>query len=314
MILTGGLGTRLRPLTPGLPKALVPILNRPLVAYGLDLLAAAGLREIVVVVGGADARTGPTALAEAPAGVRVSVAVQPEPRGSGDAVISAGEALAGRRVVVLAVDALLRGPLRPHVEAFMRGDVDAWLVLHPTDRPHEMGIAILEGDRVVDLEEKPARPRSNLALCGVWMLAPVAIERVRTRPFINTKGESDLSATLAEMLKEGHAIGGREFDGEWLDVGALGALLATQATLLAEADGQERTDLIIERSDIHEPVLLGRGVLLEDSTLGPNVVVGDGCVLRHVRLRDALVAPGAALEGMDATGVVVTSDGDVGEA
>ncbi|MBM3141268.1 MAG: hypothetical protein FJZ92_13950, partial [Chloroflexi bacterium] len=77
VILTGGLGTRLRPLTPGLPKALVPILNRPLVAYGLDLLAAAGLREIVVVVGGADARTGPTALAEAPAGVRVSVAVQP---------------------------------------------------------------------------------------------------------------------------------------------------------------------------------------------------------------------------------------------
>ncbi|MDA0365351.1 MAG: sugar phosphate nucleotidyltransferase [Chloroflexi bacterium] len=318
MILTGGLGTRLRPLTLDLPKALVPILNRPLIAYGIDLLADAGVREIVVVVAGGDDRTGSAAIAAAPAGIGVSVAVQEEPRGSGDAVVCAGAALDGRRVIVLAVDTLLRGSLASHVAAFMSGDDepgwDVWLVLHHTDRPTEMGIAIVEGDRVVDLEEKPAHPRSNLALCGVWMLAPAAIERLRTDPVINANGEADLTRTVAAMLADGHRIGGRELDGYWLDVGTIPSLLTTQAILLDEADRHEQTDLIIERSDIEEPVLLGAGTLIEDATLGPNVVIGAGCVLRHVRLRDALVAPGATLEHMDEAHVVVTANGVVGRA
>lgn len=314
MILTGGLGTRLRPLTLDLPKALVPILNRPLIAYGIDLLAEAGVREIVVVVAGSDSRTGPVAIAAAPRGVRVSVAVQPEPRGSGDAVTSAGVALDGRHVVVLAVDTLLRGSIRPQVAAFLASDVDAWLVLHHTDRPTEMGIALLEGDRVVDLEEKPARPRSTLALCGVWMLAPAAVERLRANPVINIGGEADLTRTVAAMLADGHRIGGRELDGYWLDVGTIPSLLTTQAILLDEADHQEKTDLIIERSDIEEPVLIGQATLIEDATLGPNVVIGAGCVLRHVRLRDALVAPGATLEHVDEAHVVVTAAGEVGRA
>ena len=314
MILTGGLGTRLHPLTLGLPKALIPILNRPLIAYGVDLLVAAGIREIVVVVAGTDGRTGPAAVAAAPAGVRISVGVQPEPRGSGDAVVCAGAALDGRRVVVLAVDTLLRGSLAPHVQAFMRGDVDAWLVLHPTDRPTEMGIALLEGERVIDLEEKPEHPRSNLALCGVWMLAPSAIERLRTAPVINAQGESDLTRTVGAMLADGYAIAGRELEGYWFDVGTIRSLLTTQAILLSEADHAERTDLVIERSDIAEPVLIGPGTLIEDATLGPNVVVGAGCVLRHVRLRDALVAPGATLEHFEDAHVVVSGTGAIGRA
>ncbi|MSQ42472.1 MAG: hypothetical protein EXR65_05490, partial [Dehalococcoidia bacterium] len=93
VILTGGRATRLRPLSEGMPKSLIPLLNRPLIVYALGLLAAAGLREIVVVVGAADDRTGPAAIAAAPPGVAVTVARQAEPLGSGDALTSVGEAL-----------------------------------------------------------------------------------------------------------------------------------------------------------------------------------------------------------------------------
>src|SRR5690606_13104079 len=220
-----------------------------------------------------------------PPGMRVTTAVQPEPKGSGDAAIRPGAALDGRRVVVLAVDALLRGSLRPPVEAFMAADVAGWLALHETDRPQSMGIAQVEDDRVVDLEEKPEHPKSNLALVGVWMLAPEAVERVRTNPVINAKGESDLSATLAKMLEEGHALGGRRFDGAWLDVGALGALLDTQAVLLDEHGGETGTET--EDSVIEPPVLVSPEARVEGSTLGPNVVVGPGAVLKDVMLRDA---------------------------
>ncbi len=267
-----------------------------------------------MVVAGNDAQTGPTAKEHAPDGVTVHVAVQPEPRGSGDAVLCAGPPLAGRKVVVLAVDALLRGDLRSQVDAFVASDVAAWLTLHPTDRPREMGIAILEGDRVVDLEEKPQEPRSDLALCGVWMLTPAVIERLRDRPFINAKGEVDLSATIAEMLKDGATIGGRRFDGRWLDVGAIGSLLATQGELLAEERWHEGRKVVAEQTEIKDPVLIGRAAVIAGSVLGPNVVIGDGAIVRNSNLRDALVVAGARLDDFRGDHVIVAANGEIGRA
>ncbi|MEX2446903.1 MAG: sugar phosphate nucleotidyltransferase [Dehalococcoidia bacterium] len=297
VILTGGRATRLRPLSEGMPKSLIPLLNRPLIAYAVDLLAEAGLREVVVVVGPDDDRTGPAAIAAAPPGVEVSVAVQHEPKGSGDALTSVGDALDGRHVVVLAVDAVLRGSLRPHVDAFMASEYDAWFVLHETDRPREMGIVTLEGDRVTHLEEKPEEPRSNLALVGVWMVAPHVVAEMRRAPLVSPRGEVELSGTLQVRHAEGRPMGGSVFDGDWLDAGTLAALLTTQGTLLGE-----------------RPSLVADDASVEDSRLGPNVVVGAGAVLRRVTLAHALVAPGAHLEGVEASHIVVTGDGSVTSA
>ena len=298
VILTGGRATRLRPLSEGMPKSLIPLLNRPLIAYAIDLLASAGLREIVVVVGPTDDRTGPAAKAVAPSGVEISVAVQHEPKGSGDALTSVGDRLAGRHVVVLAVDTILRGELRPHIDAFMRSSTDAWFVLHETDRPRDMGIVVLEGDpaagRVVHLEEKPAEPRSNLALVGIWMVAPNVVEEMRRNPMVSPRGEVELSGTLSVLHEQGRPMGGSVFSGDWLDAGTLGALISTQGALL---DGRAS--------------LVAADATVEDSQLGPNVVVGARAVLHRVTLSDALVAEGAHLEGVQASHVVVMGDGQV---
>ena len=326
VILTGGMGTRLQPLTPDLPKAMVPLLNRPLIAYGLDLLAGMGLRELVVVVGGSDEQTGPCALEHTPPRTTVSLAVQLAPNGPGDAVASVGDALNARPVVVLAVDTVLRGAdLRDHLDAFIASGAAAWLPLAFTDRPKEMGIAEIDGDRIVTLEEKPQEPRSNLACIGLWLLAPEAVERVRRNSTINSKGESDLTGTIATMLNEGAHIGGRSFAGQWLDCGSLVGLLQAQSALLEDvppmtfaasgsaAHGEVRTESLVHvaGSELRGPVLLGEDVEIEDCVLGPEVVIGAGARLRGVRLEHALVAPGAQIEGGEHAAVVVTTKGAI---
>jgi glucose-1-phosphate thymidylyltransferase len=311
-----------------MPKSLVPLLNRPLVTYGLDLLAGMGLTELVVVVGGGDARTGPCALENRPAGTSIELAEQPTPKGSGDAAIAPGSLLDDRVVVVLAVDTVLQGAdLRPHLDAFAASDAVAWLPLAHTDRPREMGIALLDGDRVVELEEKPQEPKSNLACVGLWLLAPDAIERLRTDPVINAKGESDLTATIAAMLEEGRHVGGREFAGRWLDGGSLSGLLGAQSALLRDlpavalaapgggpAAAMTESSMHVIGSELHGPVMLGKDVRIEDCVLGPEVVVGDGANLRGMRLQRALVAPGAHAEGGEYHDIVITSEGVIASA
>lgn len=281
-----------------------------------------------MVVGGGQDEVAERAPEMAPPGLNVDIAVQVEPRGPGDAVASAGERLTGRAVIVIAVDTVIRGDLRPHVDAFLRSGAAAGLVLQATGEPREMGIAVLEGDRVMHLEEKPERPRSDLAVVGVWMLGPQAVERVRMDPVINARGESDLTATIGAMVEEGADVRGWPLAGRWLDAGSLAALLATQSCLLADlaptmlaatesdlsgpvAAGD---DTVVTRSQITGPVLLGRGVTIDDCDLGPDVVVGDGAVLRDVRLRHALISAGAGLEGGAHKDIAVSSSGDIGRA
>lgn len=317
VVLTGGLGTRLHPLTRSLPKSMVPLLNRPLVAYAVEMLASAGIEEVAVVVSARDRRTEAVARRAAPPGMRLSVAVQREPRGSGDAVLSVGSALRGRRAVVVAVDTVLTGgSLAPHVAAFSSGGEVARLVLHTTDRPREMGIVELaaDGERVVHLEEKPAAPRSRLALVAVWMLAPPAVERLRSAPHVNQKGENDLSGTLARMVGEGAHLAGSLWEGEWLDGGSLAGLLHAQGRLLA-AGGRRPlpAGARVSESTLRGRVLVGDDARIERSRVGPDVVVGAGAVLRDVRLERALVVPGARLAGGDYRDVIVSPDAGVVE-
>ena len=325
VVLTAGLGTRLQPLTPATPKPLVPLLNRPLIAYALDLMRDLGLREVAVVVGPEDEATGTYARGHAPADFATTVAVQQEARGPGDAVASVGAALEGRTVVVLAVDTVLTGVDAGLLADFETSAASSGLLLKPVADPRSFGVAVLEGDRIVDLEEKPAEPRSNLALVGLWVLAPEAVERVRTNPYINAKGESDLTATVATMLAEGSEVRGWVLDGEWLDGGTLEGLLHAQSRLLpgstaagaAAIDATDSklsgsiaaaSDAVVTRSTVRGPALIGAGARIEGCNLD-EVVVGAGAKLAGVELRRALVAPGASLQGGSYADVVVTPAG-----
>ena len=324
VILTAGKGTRLQPLTPATPKSLVPLLNRPLAAYAIELVADLGLREIVVVVSAGDESTADRVRELAPPDVTVSIAVQHDAKGPGDAVLSVGSALDDRAVFVRAVDTVLLGSARDAARRFLDGEADAGLLLKPVADPRAFGVATLDGERVTQLEEKPEQPRSDLALVGLWMLRPPAIERLRTNPFINAKGESDLTATVGVLVSEGAPVAGWVFTGEWLDGGTLEGLLHAQSRLLAglepgvmpAGDGNELQGVIsaagaeAHGARLHGPVLLAAGSRVEDCLL-ERVVVGAGAQLRDVQLLDALVTEGARLVGGAYRNVVVTGDGIV---
>ncbi len=301
VILTGGKATRLRPLSYELPKALVPVLNRPLIAYALERLAETEVREVWLVVMPGDDRTEPTARAAALEGMTIHVAVQPVPNGPGDALAQVPhDRLRGRHVAVIAADALLYGgDLASQFASWVFEPVDAWLPLAPTDTPKTMGIAQLDGERITEFIEKPEHPKGNLASPAWWLLGPGAVDRILDDPVINAKGELEISATLTALIDEGHLVGGRRFDGEWLDTGTLGNLLATQSRLLADCESS---------------VLVAPDAVLEDCELGPDVVVGAGCRLRGAKLSNALVAPGASLDGVEDSGIVVTPSGEIGRA
>lgn len=329
VILTAGLGTRLRPLTPSVPKPLVPLVNRPLIAYALELMVEIGCSEVAIVVGPDDGETGRWARAHAPDSLTVSIAVQRAPRGPGDAVVSVGEALNGRSVAVLAVDTVLVGAARPAVDAFMRSAATAGLLLHAVDEPRSFGVAVLEGDRVTHFEEKPDAPRSNLALVGLWLLAPGAVERVRARPVINAKGESDLSATVAAMVDERSDVRGWRFDGAWLDGGTLDGLLhahnvllealvppASSATQIGDASPPAAVIVVddsasVTRSHVRGPAVIAADASIVDSTVGPGIAIGEGAQLRSVVLRRSIVAAGASIEGVDLADVVITASGEI---
>lgn len=324
VILNAGLGTRLRPVTPALPKALVPVLNRPLIDYSIEYLLGLGLREIAIVVSPGDEATATRAREVAPEGVTIRIAVQEEPRGIGHAVTSVGELLDDRVVVVLAADTLLVGDDGGYLQQFVSSNAAAGLVLCPVKDPRAFGVAILEGARIVALEEKPAKPRSNLALVGIWLLRASAIERLREHPVINGKGEADLTATIAQLLSEGAEVQGWQTSGEWLDAGTVEGLLGCHSRLLLDLQAQGEVpegcsvDGVValppsataSRSHFSGQVLLGNDTSVEGCEIADSVVC-DGASVVNTRLVRCLVLPGASVRGGMFEDVVITAAGEI---
>lgn len=300
-------------------------MDRPLIDYGVEFLEGLGISEIVVVVSPGDDATLERARLSASAGVQVHQAVQVEARGIGDAVISAGDLIEDRTVVVLAADTLLIGDDAQYVRDFEAANATAGLVLAPVDDPRSFGVAVLDGDRVTDLEEKPAEPRSNLALVGVWLLSPSAIERVRANPVINKKGESDLTATIGELVAEGADVRAWCTPGQWLDAGTVEGLLATHAVLLTDLAAYGNLDgnchwtgnislgdgAWARGSQLYGPVLIGASAAIEESEVASSVV-GANAVVQGARLEGCVVLPGARVVGGTYRNVVITAAGEVG--
>src|SRR6201994_190549 len=170
LILSGGKGTRLRPTPPTSGKQLVPVANKPVLFYGIEAMAEAGIEEIGIIIA---PETGPeieeVAGDGSRLGVRISYTTQDEPLGLAHAVLTAEPFLGASPFVMYLGDNLLQGGIDALVREFQRSAPDAMILLTPVPDPEHYGVAELDGDRVVALAEKPPEPRTNLALVGVYM-------------------------------------------------------------------------------------------------------------------------------------------------
>src|SRR5918993_200235 len=263
LILSGGAGTRLRPITHTSAKQLVPVANKPILFYGVEALVEAGIRDIGVVVGETQAEIRAALGDGARFGVRITYIEQDAPRGLAHAVLISESFIGRQPFVVYLGDNLLNKGIVPFVEQFVREEPAAQILLTPVPDPQMFGVAELIGGKVKRLVEKPKEPVSNLALVGVYMFGAEIFTSVkRIKP--SFRNELEITDAIQDLIDRGLTVTPHLVDGWWKDTGKLEDMLEANRLVLDTFDRriEGRVD---EESRIEGKVIIEQGAVIEQS-------------------------------------------------
>ena len=234
LILSGGKGTRLRPLTYTRAKQLVPVANKPVLFYGIEAIAAAGITEIGIVVGDTEAEIRAAVGDGSAWGVSVTYITQDAPRGLAHAVLISRDFIGDDPFVMYLGDNLLNKGIAPLVDAFRRDRPAAQILLAHVPDPQMFGVAELSNGQVVRLVEKPKDPKSDLALVGVYMFGPevfTSVERIRP----SFRNELEITDAIQDLIDRGLTVRPHIVDGWWKDTGKLEDLLEANRLKIGRA-------------------------------------------------------------------------------
>ncbi len=308
LILSGGKGTRLRPITHTSAKQLVPVANKPVLFYGIEAMASAGIEDVGIIIA---PETGDEIRAAAGDGarfgVRLTYIVQDEPAGLAHAVLTAEEFLGDSPFVMYLGDNLLQGGIKDLVAAFRAGQPDALILLTPVPDPDQYGVAELQDGKVVRLVEKPAEPNTNLALVGVYMFTPAVHDAARAiKP--SARGELEITDAIQHLVDQGMRVEPHIVKGWWKDTGRLEDMLAANRLVLETVEGRvdgQLTDsqvdgrvviesgATLERSAVRGPAIIGAGARLVDCYIGPYTAVGEACVIEGAEIEHSILLSGS---------------------
>jgi glucose-1-phosphate thymidylyltransferase len=300
LILSGGSGRRLRPLTHTSAKQLVPIANKPILHYVVDDLVSAGVLDIAIVVGD----TGDEVRASVGGGSRWGATItyiqQEAPLGLAHAVLIAGDFLGDDPFVMYLGDNMFEDSLEGVVDGFVDSGEGARLLLARVDDPGAFGVADLDDSgAIVGLVEKPLDPPSDLALVGVYLFDAAIHEAVRSiQP--SARGELEITDAIQWLLDEGAAVEHRVLDGWWIDTGKKDPLLACNRLVLARLAGDGvvvDADAEVVDSTLVGPVVVAAGARIVNSTVGPSVAVGAACRIEGSAVDDSVLMAGSAVIG-----------------
>ncbi len=287
LILAGGSGTRLRPLTHTGPKQLIPIANKPNILYCLEDLRDAGITKIGVILGNNMPEKVQEMLGDGSSfGVEITYIVQGEPRGIAHAVGCAEEFMAGEPFVVYLGDNILKGGIGYMVEAFRKGDCEGMVALCPVNDPHKFGIAELDAQgNIVSLVEKPKQPKSDLALIGIYLLRPSIFPIIRKlKP--SWRNELEITDAVDLLRKETGKVSARVVQGWWKDTGMPEDILLANHLVLEDLQGEllgniEEGASVIGRVSIGPGTVVRAGAVIKgpvvigkDCEIGPNTYIG----------------------------------------
>ena len=276
VILAAGKGSRLFPVTHIVPKPLLPLANRPTLAYAFDALTSIGIDEVGLVVGSNEGAMRDALGDGAAHGVRLTYIRQESPQGLAHAVGFARPFVGEDDFILYLGDAIYSDSLAPFRARFEASGCDNLNLVKPVPDPERFGVAEVDGERIVRLVEKPTVPKSNLAMAGVYFFGPRIWDTLADlKP--SARGEYEITDAIQSLIdREGHVLAG-VYTGTWFDTGTLDSFLETNAFLLG---GASRVD----------PTADVRG------EVGPNVAVGAGATVRATRIEDAVILPGAHVE------------------
>jgi glucose-1-phosphate thymidylyltransferase len=315
LILSGGAGTRLRPITHTSAKQLVPVANRPVLFYGIDALVAAGITEIAIVIA---PETGDEIRAAAGDGSRfgatITYIVQDEPAGLAHALLCAEDFLGGSRFVMYLGDNLLRDGIAALVEAFRSADPDALLLLTHVHNPSEYGVAELDGQRIVRLVEKPKDPPSDLALVGVYMFGSAIFDAARALA-PSGRGELEITEAIQRLIDQGRRVESHLVTGWWKDTGRLEDMLEANRLVLEELEPRNDGEVIdsrvegrvaigadarLEGSVVRGPAIIGAGARITDAYVGPYSSIGEGVEVIRSEVEHSIILAGSRVADLGA--------------
>jgi len=314
LILSGGKGTRLRPITHTSAKQLVPVANTPVLFYGIRAMADAGIDEVGIIIApetGDEIRT--AAGDGSQFGVKITYVVQDEPAGLAHAVLTAEPFLGTDPFVMYLGDNLLQGGIGELKQAFESSAPDALILLTPVPDPEHYGVAELEDGRVVRLAEKPPEPRTNLALVGVYMFTSAIHDAARAiEP--SARGELEITDAIQHLVDNGSRVEPHIVNGWWKDTGRLDDMLAANRLILDTIQTRLDGELIesqvdgrvvieagarLERAAVRGPAVIGAGAKLTDCYIGPYTAIGDDCVIEHAEVEHSILLAGSSVRNLD---------------
>jgi glucose-1-phosphate thymidylyltransferase len=333
LILSGGKGTRLRPITHTSAKQLVPVANKPVLFYGIEAMALAGIEEVGIIIA---PETGPEIEAAAGAGerfgVRITYILQDEPLGLAHAVLTAEPFLGESPFVMYLGDNLLQGGISELVAAFREHAPDALILLTPVPDPENYGVAELappDGPpdapagasaaapagpgRVLRLVEKPAEPRTDLALVGVYMFT-AAIHDASRAIVPSPRGELEITDAIQHLVDAGMRVEPHIVRGWWKDTGRLEDMLEANRLILDNLGARVEGELVdsqvdgrvviepgarLERTTVRGPAIVGSGTLLSDCYVGPYTAIGEGCTIKNAEVEHSILLTGCTVCDLD---------------
>ncbi len=315
LILSGGRGTRLRPITFTSAKQLVPVANKPVLFYGIEAMAAAGIEEVGIIIA---PETGDEIRAAAgdgsQFGVRIEYIVQDEPAGLAHAVLTAEPFLGSAPFVMYLGDNLLQGGMEDLVGQFRESAPEAMILLTPVPDPQNYGVAELgpEGS-VVKLVEKPPEPATDLALVGVYMFTPLIHDAARAiKP--SGRGELEITDAIQWLVDNGKRVEPHIVRGWWKDTGRLADMLEANRLILdvverriegvldqAQVEGRVVVEAgaLLERATVRGPAVIGAGAVVRDAYIGPYTAIGSNCVIEGAEVEHSILLEGSSVRNLN---------------
>ncbi len=314
LVLSGGKGTRLRPLTYTGAKQLVPVANKPVLFYALEDLVEAGVTDIGIVI---SPETGDQVKQEAGDGsrfgARFTYILQAQPLGIAHGIKIAQDFVGDEPFILFLGDNFIRGGIVPQVNAFRNEAMDAQIILYEMQDPSSMGVAVLNGDgRVERVVEKPKQFISPYAVIGIYMFGPSVFEAVRNiKP--SARGELEITDTIQYLVDKGLNVRAHKLTDQWVDTGRIGDMLEANRLVLEVIDkGNEGTienstiegRVVLEQgarvvnSKIRGPAIIGKRTLVENAFIGPYTSIHYDCTIRRCEIEHSIVLENSRLEDL----------------
>lgn len=313
LVLAGGSGTRLRPITHTSAKQLIPVANKPVLFYGLEQLREAGITDIGIIVGDTRKEVMATVGDGSELGLKVTYIPQEAPLGLAHTVLIARDYLGDDDFCMFLGDNFLLGGITELVAEFRASDAEAQILLTEVAEPQYFGVAVLDGDgRVTELLEKPKNPPSNMAVVGVYLFRPSIHDAVSSiKP--SARGELEITDAIEWLIKSGYDVRSHMVSGYWKDTGRLQDMLECNRQVLEGVDPanngtvDEHSQLVgrviiqdgaeVVRSTIRGPAIIGANTKIVDSYVGPFTSIYHDCMITNTEVEHSIVLENCVLAG-----------------